>query len=187
MRHAALRRPARAALAAVTIALAGCAAGVSQPQPVDTGARALVYGHIAAPKPIERVELAKMLSPRRPSAHVLPTGDFYFEDVAPGDYGLLRFMAGGEWYLLMTGDRENNKRFVFTATAGGTHYVGAWRVTGQQGHTFKPDEFTIERSSTSAGTVLARLRPALVGTGWEAKVPGARGAKPAPAKAKAGG
>ena len=80
-----LARPvARGAALLSLAAVVGCAAAASQPSPVDTSARALVYGHIEASKPIEAVRLAKMLSARHPWATVLPNGDFFFEDVAPG-------------------------------------------------------------------------------------------------------
>ena len=165
-----------AALAAVALTACATAGGAARPTPVDTSARALIYGHIDAPQPVEAVQLAKMLSARRPSARVLANGDFFFEDVAPGDYGLLRFMSGGKWYYLLTGDKENNRRFIVKATPGGMHYVGAWRVTGQKNNHFSPDEFTIDRvAAPSERTLLARLRPALVGSGWETRTAAARG------------
>ena len=175
-----------AAGALVTLALSACVAATSQLSPVDTEQRALIYGHIDAPKPVQAVELAKMLSPRRPKAHVLENGDFFFEDVAPGDYGLLRFMAGGEWFLLLTGDKENNRRFIVKATPGGMHYVGSWRVTGQQNNRFTPDRFTIDRvEAPGRQALLQRLRPALAGSGWEQKGGAAKSAAKAGARAGA--
>jgi hypothetical protein len=165
-------------LAAVALsAMTACALATSQPAPVDTSARALIYGHIDAPKPIQAVELAKMLSARRPSARVLENGDFFFEDVAPGDYGLLRFKAGNEWYLLLTGDKESNRRFIVQAKPGGMHFVGSWRVTGEKNNVFSPDEFSIERApAPGERALLRRVRPALAGTGWEHKVGAGRAA-----------
>jgi hypothetical protein len=168
-----LTSPVLAALTALTAA--ACASAAYHPTPVDTGAHALIYGHIDAPQPVQAVQLAKMLSPRRPSAHVLPNGDFFFEDVAPGDYGLMRFMSGGKWYYTLTGDKENNRRFIVKATPGGIHYVGAWKVTGEKNNHFSPDEFSIERmTAPGERALLQRLRPALVGTGWERKVAATR-------------
>ena len=164
--------------------LAACATGGARPKAVNTETRALIYGHIEGPKAVQAVELAKMLSPRRPKAHVTERGDFFFEDVEPGDYGLLRFGAGGEWYLLLTGDKENNRRFIVKATPGGIHYAGSWRVTGEKDNRFSPDEFSIERmDAPGRQAVLERLRPALAGTGWEKKIGGGKtsdagGAKP---------
>lgn len=157
------------------LAITSCASAAYHPTPVDTGAHALIYGHIDAPQPVQAVRLAKMLSPRRPFARVLPNGDFFFEDVAPGDYGLLGFMSGNKWYYLLTGDKENNRRFIVKATPGGIHYVGAWKVTGEKNNHFSPDEFSIERvAAPGERALLQRLRPALVGTGWERKVAAAR-------------
>ena len=156
------------------LAVMGCAAAASQPQPVDTSARALVYGHIEASKPIQAVRLAKIGSARHPWATVLPNGDFYFENVAPGRYGLMQFNAGNERHLLLTGDTTNNKRFLVDVVPGGMHYVGSWRVTGKKDNTFRPDEFTITRTaSPDAKALLARLGPALAGSGWERKIGGA--------------
>ena len=171
IRHSHARPLARVAALLSLAAVVGCAAAASQPSPVDTSARALVFGHIEASKPIQAVRLAKMLSARHPWATVLPNGDFYFEDVAPGSYGLMQFNAGGERYLLLTGDTTNNKRFMVKVVAGGMHYVGSWKVTGTKDNTFRPDEFTITRvASPDAKALLARLKPALAGSGWEKRI-----------------
>ena len=170
------RTISRRALLLSSLLIAACATGAARPGPVDTETRAMIYGHIDGPKTVQAVELAKMMSPRRPKAFVNEHGDFVFHDVEPGDYGLLRFGADGQWYYLLTGDKENNKRFVVKATPGGVHYVGSWRVTGEKDNRFTPDEFSIERVETpSRQTVLERLRPVLAGTGWERKVGGAKG------------
>jgi hypothetical protein len=157
-----------------------------QAAPTGGVERALIYGHIKAPKPLQAVQLSRMLSPRHPSATVLPNGDFYV-DVAPGDWALMRFKAGNQWYTLMTGDRENNRRFMVTATAGGMHYAGSWRVTGEKHNRITPSEFGMERTAQpNEKTLLNRLRPALAGTRWERKggTEAARAAKPhAPANA----
>jgi hypothetical protein len=164
------------------LALTACAvATTSQPGPVDTANRALVYGHIKAPKPLQAVELAKPMSTRRPKARVLENGDFFFENIEPGDYVLMRFMAGGEWYALTGRDKESNRRFMVPAKPGAMHFAGAWRVTGVKNNVFSPDEFTIERTDAPpAHAVLQRLRPALAGSGWEHRItPGNSGGNPA--------
>ena len=124
-----------ASLSFAALAFSACAAATtstgSGAAGVDTERRALVYGHIDAPKRVQTVELAKVGSPRRPRGHVFDNGDFYFEDLAPGDYLLLRFLAGGEWYDLRSWNRESNRRFLVQTTAGGMHYAGSWRVTAR--------------------------------------------------------
>lgn len=170
------RTVSRSTLLLSSLLLGACAGGTARPGPVDTETRAMIYGHIDGPKTVQAVELAKMMSPRRPKAFVNERGDFVFHDVEPGEYGLFRFGAEGQWYHLLTGDKENNKRFIVKATPGGVHYVGSWRVTGEKDNRFTPDEFSIERvEAPSRQTVLERLRPLLTGTGWERKVGSARG------------
>ena len=166
------RRSAVRALAALSLAVvASCAPAAVQP--VDTSTRSLVYGHIEASKPIQSVRLAKMLSAHHPWAHVTENGDFFFENVGPGTYALMEFYAGGERYILLGRDTTSNKRFIVKPTPGGIHFIGSWKVTGTKNNTFSPDEFSIDRiPSPDAKTVLARLKPALAGSGWEAKVGG---------------
>jgi hypothetical protein len=178
IRHSIARPIARVASLLSLATVVGCAAAASQPSPVDTSARALVYGHIEASKPIQAVRLAKIGSARHPWATVMPNGDFYFENVSPGRYGLMQFNAGNERYLLLTGDTTNNKRFIVDVAAGGMYYVGSWRVTGKKDNTFRPDEFTITRAgSPDAKALLARLKPALAGSGWEKRIGPATTAK----------
>ena len=186
-----------ASLSFAALAFSACAAATtstgSGAAGVDTERRALVYGHIDAPKRVQTVELAKVGSPRRPRGHVFDNGDFYFEDLAPGDYLLLRFLAGGEWYDLRSWNRESNRRFLVQTTAGGMHFAGSWRVTGETNNLITPNKFSIERSDApTRQALLERLRPALAGTGWERKLTGGgangsdpAGARPA-AKAKTG-
>jgi len=191
------RRPVRtpafaAAVLVVATACATAAATSSRPSPVDTGRRALVYGHIDAPKRVQTVELAKVGSPRRPRGRVFDNGDFVFDDLAPGNYLVLRFLAGGEWYDLRSSSKESNLRFLVQTAPGGMHYAGSWRVTGEERHAFTPGHFSIERTDVpSRQSLLQRLRPALEGSGWERKAGGASGASndeaDAVSKAKNGG
>lgn len=170
------RTVSRSRLLLSSLLLGACATSAARSGPVHTETRAMIYGHIDGPKAVQAVELAKVMSTRRPNAFVNQHGDFVFHDVEPGDYGLLRFEADGQWYYLLTGDKESNKRFIVKATPGGVHYVGSWRVSGEKDNHFTPDEFSIERVETpSRQVVLERLRPALAGTGWERKVGSAKG------------
>jgi len=126
---------------------------------------------------VQTVELAKVGSPRRPRGRVFDNGDFIFDDLAPGNYLLLRFLAGGEWYDLRSWNKDSNRRFLVPTTPGGMHYAGSWRVTGEERHALTPSHFSIERTDVpSRQTLLQRLRPALQGSGWERKVGSASGA-----------
>jgi hypothetical protein len=82
----------------------------------------------------------------------------------------MRFMAGDEWHLLLTGSRENWNRFLFTAKPGEMKFVGTWRVTSEEPGRFAPGHFSVERvDDGSDRALLHRLQPALAGSGWERK------------------
>lgn len=143
----------------------------------DPAATALVYGHIELPKgkSLEKVELAQVMSPRHASARVLTNGDFVFAGIAPGQYMMFRFMAGGEWYSLATGDKERNKQFVFRVGAGEMRYAGSFRVTGESHRTLslRPDTFGFERTDRpTSNEILRNLRRELAGTAWGTRVGG---------------
>ncbi|MFL5577040.1 MAG: hypothetical protein ACJ79S_13830 [Gemmatimonadaceae bacterium] len=170
--------PARAvSLAAASLVLVACAAAAtSRPSPVDTARRTLVYGHIDAPKRLQSVQIKKVGSFREPRAWVFDNGDFFFENLPPGDYLLVGFIAGGEQYSLRSWNLESNRRFVVHTTPGGMHFAGSWRVTGVSGGLLTPSKFSVERNDAPSGqALLQRLRPSLEGSGWERKVGSAAG------------
>jgi hypothetical protein len=125
------------------------------PQSVDTSARGMVYGHLESPASIEQVELLRANSTRPHAARVLPNGDFYFSDLEPGEYVVLRFMTNGAWRDLAA---PGAPELPLQVEQSGIHYVGAWRVSGT----------TMDRAAEPASDqLLRRLRPSLRGTGWE--------------------
>ncbi len=136
------------------------------PQTVDTSRRGMVYGHFDTPSTLERVELARVHSIRRPSAKVLPNGDFYFADIEPGQYVVMRYMSKGAWHDLAAGKADED--FTVDVEPGGIHFVGAWRVTNERNGRVKSD---VERTAEpAADQLLRRLRPSLRGTGWEKQI-----------------
>ena len=136
------------------------------PQSVDTSSRGMVYGHFDTPASLERVELARAHSVRRPTARVLSNGDFYFADIEPGEYVVLRYESNGAWHDVAVG--KLTKDFTVFVEPGGIHYVGAWRDTGAPREGMKPSDPVLERIIDPApDQLLRRLRPSLRGTGWE--------------------
>jgi hypothetical protein len=165
-----MRHAIRLATAATVCSLVGCITAASL-GPVDTSTHTLVYGHIDAGKPLQDIEIAKMNSPRKSHGVVTPSGDFYFADVPPGDWGLMRFKAGDESYLLMVGLTDWT-RFRFTARPGETKYVGTWKMTSESKGRFAPGHFSVERVEEhgSERAILKRLQPSLAGSGWEHRI-----------------
>lgn len=136
------------------------------PQTVDTSRRAMVYGHFATPQPLERVELIRAHTTRPEAARVLPNGDFYFADIEPGEYVVLRLRTGGVWRDLAA---VKSVDLPLRAEAGGIHFVGSWRLSGAPAG--EADEVTIDRAPDPAqDQLLRRLRPSLRGTGWEKQI-----------------
>ena len=154
-----------ATLVAVPLVIMG-AASAQKSEP-----RSFVYGNITIPgKKLQKVELVRPRKVRRPSARVLPDGDFYFEDVEPGEWFLMRFMAGGEWYNVMSRDVEQNLTFRVIAKPGAVHYLGSWAVTGEKDNRFKPDEFSMRAVKGRQRPVATRLATALKDSPWLPKL-----------------
>lgn len=139
------------------------------PQNVDTSKRGMVYGHFEAAQAVERVELARVGGLRRPSARVLPNGDFYFANVEPGQYVLTRFLSDGAWYDVSS-DR-GVRDFLVIVDPGAINFVGAWRISGERNNPPTPSAFTIASSDKPASDqLLRRLRYSIRGTGWEKQI-----------------
>jgi len=135
------------------------------PQTVDTSRSGMVYGHLTLESAIERVELAPIAGVRRPSAHVFPNGDFYFPDLAPGQYVVSRVEVGGRWRSLSS-DRGVGALTV-VAEPGVINYAGAWELqpASQDAYAVLPSD------RPGSDVLLKRLRFSLRGTGWEKQIP----------------
>jgi len=145
------------------------AAVIPQSPPVDVATRGLVYGHLDHPMPVEHVEMARDRTLRRPSARVLPNGDFYFAELEPGRYMVTRFMSGGVWYPIDM--IRAAKDLAVDVEPGGIHFVGSWRVTADAAAPVTPDRFDlVPAAEPEADQLLRRLRPTLRGTGWEKQI-----------------
>jgi hypothetical protein len=135
------------------------------PQSVDTSRSGMLYGHLSLSTPIERVELAPIAGVRRPSAAVLPNGDFYFADVAPGQYVVARVEVNGRWRDLAS-DRGVTALTVSVDT-GAINYAGSWELEGGANDSYSV--FPSERPGSDV--LLKRLRFSLRGTGWDKQIP----------------
>jgi hypothetical protein len=135
------------------------------PQTVDTSRSGMVYGHFAVGGSIERVELAPIAGVRRPSARVLPNGDFYFADLAPGQYVVSRVEVDGTWRDLVS-DRGVGAMTV-TVDTGAINYAGSWELEAGANDSY--DVLPSDRPGSDV--LLKRLRFSLRGTGWEKQIP----------------
>jgi hypothetical protein len=135
------------------------------PQSVDTSRSGMLYGHFTLGAHIDRVEIAPIAGVRRPSANVLPNGDFYFADLAPGQYVVARVEVDGTWRDLVS-DRGVGALTV-TVDAGAINYAGAWEL--EAGATDSYSVFPSDRPGSDV--LLKRLRFSLRGTGWEKQIP----------------
>lgn len=134
------------------------------PQTVDTSRYGLVYGHVSLDVPVDRVELAPIAGVRRPSARVLPNGDFYLAKVDAGRYVVSRVHSNGEWRQL-TSDR-GVQILTVNVEAGAINYAGSWELDGDRNmYAAFPSE------KPGSDVLLKRLRYSLRGTGWEKQIP----------------
>ena len=134
------------------------------PASVDTSRSGMVYGHLALDARIEAVELAPIAGVRRPSTRVLPNGDFYFADVAPGQYVVARVKVHGDWREL-TSERGVHA-LTLPVDAGAINYAGSWDLTNSaDGFVATPSE------RPGSDVLLKRLRFSLRGTGWDKLIP----------------
>jgi hypothetical protein len=135
------------------------------PQDVDTSRAGMVYGHFALDTPIERVELAPIAGVRRPVAQVLPNGDFYFPDLAPGQYVVSRVETGGRWRDLSS-DRGVNALTV-VSEAGVINFAGSWDLQPVSAESYA----VLPSERPGSDVLLKRMRFSLRGTGWEKQIP----------------
>lgn len=163
----------------VLIFLAGC--GAAPIQPVSGPSAALAYGNITLPEGnITSVMLNKVgvvyappfKSP--PEGHVYTNGNFFFENLEPGKYFIVGFMAGqNAFYFNYYGIKEADflKNVAIEVKPGSATYVGSYKVTGITHNFIKTDTFDIKPSKTpSSSTILKHLIEATRGTGWDARL-----------------
>jgi hypothetical protein len=167
-------------LASLTImVLAGC--GSAPIQPVSDPSAAIAYGNITLPEGnITSVLLNKVgviyappfKSP--PEGHVYTNGNFFFENLEPGKYFIVGFMAGqNAFYFNYYGMKEDEfmKKMAIEVKPGSTVYLGSYKVSGITHNFIQTDTFNIEPSKTpSRSTILKHLIDATKGTGWDERL-----------------
>ncbi len=135
------------------------------PQSVDTSRSGMLYGHFDVGARIDRVELAPIAGIRRPSARALPNGDFYFADLAPGQYVVARVEVDGRWRDLAS-DRGVTALTV-AVDAGAINYAGSWELEGGANDAYA----VLPSDRPGSDVLLKRMRFSLRGTGWEKQIP----------------
>lgn len=165
-------------LIVITLVLTGCF-GAASIRP-DLGPNyAVAYGNISLPddKYITNVMLYKVgevyappfKSP--PAGHTYTNGNFFFENLEPGRYFLMGFMSGQEAFYFNYRGIDPEKFINSVAIdikAGSATYLGSYQVTGIERNLLKSDTFAIKRSnSPDKATILAHLKEAATGTGWD--------------------
>lgn len=148
-------------------------------RPVSGPEAAAAYGHITMPVgTISNVMLYKVgevytppfKSP--PRSHAYPNGNYFFENLEPGQYFLLGFMSRQEAFYFNyqgTDDAKFLKEFTFDVKPGAVTYLGSFDVTGIDQNFLRTDSFDIKRSKTpTKSTILKQLIEATKGSGWDA-------------------
>ena len=164
-------------IAAMVTILAGCL-GAASVKPLAGPEYSAVYGNISLPDGhITNVMLYKVgevyappfKSP--PKGHTYTNGDFFFENLAPGKYFLVGFMAGQEaFYFNYRGLKEEEflNEVAVEIRPGSVTYIGSYEVTGIDRNFIKSDTFDIKRSETpSKNRILTHLKDVTKGTGWD--------------------
>lgn len=154
------------------------ACGSMAVRPVSSPEMAAAYGNITLPEGnITNVMLYKVgevyappfKSP--PKGHIYTNGNFFFENLQPGKYFLMGFMSGqNAFYFNYRGVEKEEfiHEVAIDIKPGSTTYVGSYEVTGIDRNFFKSDTFDIKRSDKPGrNTILAHLKEAAAGTGWD--------------------
>ena len=162
--------------ALVAAILAGC--GAAPIRAVSGPESAAAYGNIALPEGvINNVMLYKVgevyappfKSP--PKSHTYTNGNFFFENLEPGQYYLVGFMSNQEvFYFNYRGINEEEfiNEVAIDIKPGSVTYLGSYKVTGIDRHFIRSDTFDIKRSKKpSRKTILTHLKEAAAGTGWD--------------------
>lgn len=159
-----------------TVIIAGCASATVRP---ISGPRAsAVYGNISLSHGhIYKVLLYKVgvvyVQPFKnpPKSHVYTNGNFFFENLKPGKYFLVGFIAGHKaFYFNYLGlpKKVFLKKVAFRVKPGSVKYAGSYKVSGIDRHLFKTNTFEIKRSRRpSRNAILSQVAKAAAGTGWD--------------------
>ena len=108
-----------------------------------------------------------------PEGHVYTNGNFFFENLEPGRYFMVGFMAGqNAFYFNYQGIKEEDflKNVAIEVKPGSVTYIGSYKVSGITHNFIKTDTFGIKPSKTpSRTTILKHLIEATKGTGWDTR------------------
>ena len=161
---------------AITI-LTGCM-GPAPIRPATSPDASVAYGNISLPdKHITNVMLYKVgeiyappfKSP--PRGHIYTNGNFFFENLEPGQYYLMGFMSGQDaFYFNYQGIKKEDfiKKVAIDIKPGVVTYLGSYKVTGIERNFLKSDTFDIKPSETpTRSNILLHLKEAAKGTGWD--------------------
>jgi hypothetical protein len=149
---------------------------------------AAAYGNISIPdKYITNVMLYKVgeiyappfKSP--PTSHTYMNGNFFFENLEPGQYYLVGFMSGRDaFYFNYQGIEKEEfiKKVAIDIKPGAVTYLGSYKVTGIERNFIKSDTFEIKPSKIpDRSKILLHLKEAAKGTGWDKRFAGAMPSK----------
>lgn len=164
-------------LAFIAILLTGCF-GAAPIKPVVDSKSSAAYGNISLPDHyitnVMMYKVGEVYAPpfkSPPHAHTYTNGNFFFENLEPGKYYLMGFMAGQEaFYFNYRGIEQDDfiKNVAIDVKPGSVAYLGSYQVTGIDRNFFKSDTFDIKRSKKpDRATILAHLKEVAEGTGWD--------------------
>lgn len=167
-------------IAALVLLISGC--GSAPIRPVASQEASAAFGNITMPEDrvVTRVMLYKVgeiyappfKSP--PNSHTYMNGNFFFENLAPGQYYIVGFMSGQEiFHFNYSGisKEEFLKEVAIDIKPGMVTYLGSYRVTGIEDNFFSSDTFDIKPvREPDSQTILKHLKEAAAGTGWDEKI-----------------
>lgn len=156
--------------------ITGCGTGAIKP--VSGPEAATAYGHITIPAGIitnvmfyQVGAVYKPLFNPPPQIHAFTNGDFFFENLEPGQYFMLGFTSGNEeFYFNHQGNEDPAffKEFSFDVKPGSVTYLGSFEVVGIDRNFVRSASFDIKRSKTPGkSTILKHLIGVSKGTGWD--------------------
>ena len=103
--------------------------------------------------------------------HTYANGDYFIENLEPGEYFLKGFMAGKEEFdLNFKGMKEEEfiKEAEIDVKPGALAYFGSYNVNGLDQNMQKTASFAIEHNHMAAKIlILKHIKPDTQGTGWD--------------------